>query len=68
MKMNVFIIYNSLHIALISIPAKYLHRVFKRILQTVICLSGDSKCFGIVKKSAVREHPKSEIDRYQAAW
>ena len=24
--------------------------------------------FGIVKKCAVREYPKSEIDRYQAAW
>ena len=23
---------------------------------------------GIVKKCAVREYPKSEIDRYQAAW
>ncbi|OPZ21756.1 MAG: hypothetical protein BWZ04_00736 [Firmicutes bacterium ADurb.BinA205] len=24
--------------------------------------------FGIVKKCAVREYPKSVIDRYQAAW
>jgi hypothetical protein len=38
--------------------------------QSVSASSAEQKCtiIGIVKKCAVREYPKSVIDRYQAAW